>query len=502
LTRRNQPLTAQILRVVALLLAIVVLAGRPAVASASERAQQERRAGPLVVRYVGVDDAGGRAEFSWYAAAVEEAYQDVQDVFAVALRETETRPRDEIVVTLYGDDEAYARANPVAERAEGVLGHAEPTEGVIGIAVARLRDKSEGFRRDAVRHELTHVVLGDLSRQKLPIGFQEGIAQYLERDIDQRRRFAAAVRRGRDADQLLSFVDLNRQRPFLSAAGLAYPQSYSMVVYLAERYGFGKVIQLVTGVREARTLDEAVRQVFGRSLPELETDWQAFLPGYLDRTWASNDLDLWNLAEPRRLLGEGKYAEARDLYDRADAVFAGLNRADRMAQLQPERQRAVTGIEALDVTQRGMAALTASQYPEALDLLGGAERRWTELGDTRRASLASLARAQAEDGQAAVQQLDEARRQLDGWHFQAADDLAYEAGQVLTELGDAARTEEARQVMRDAQELRTRLGLTAAGGGVAGVGLLGIVWIASRRRRPRPVAPAPGVAVAGRDWSL
>jgi hypothetical protein len=183
-------------------------------------------------------------------------------------------------------------------------------------------------------------------------------------------------------------------------------------------------------------------------------------------------------------------------------VFASLNRTDRMAQLQPERQRAVTGIEALDFTQRGMAALTASQYPEALDLLGGAERRWTELGDTRRASLASLARAQAEDGQGAVQQLEEARRQLDGWHFQAADDLAYEAGQVLAELGDEARTEEARQVMRDAQELRTQLGLTAAGGGVAGVGLLGVVWIASRRRRPRPVAPAPGVAVAGRDWSL
>jgi hypothetical protein len=227
-----------------------------------------------------------------------------------------------------------------------------------------------------------------------------------------------------------------------------------------------------------------------------------FLPGYLDRTWARNDLDLWNLAEPRRLFGEGKYAEARDLYDRADAFFADLNRPDRTALVQTERQRAVTGIEALDFTQRGMAALTSSEYTVALDLLGGAERHWTEIGETRRASLASFARAQAEDGQSAVQQLEEARRQLDGWHFQAADDLAYEAGQVLAELGDVARTEEARQVMRDAQELRTRLGLAAAGGGVAGVGLLSVVWIVSRRRRPRPVTPAPGVAVAGRDWSL
>jgi hypothetical protein len=502
LTRRNQPLTAPILRVVALLLAALVLAGQPTVASAAERSQQERRAGPLVMRYVGADDAGSQAEFTWYASAVEQAYQDVQDVFKGALDETGTKPRDEIVITLYGDDDAYARANPVAGREESVLGHAQPSEGVIGIAVARLRDKPEGFRRDAVRHELTHVTLADLSSQRLPIGFQEGIAQYLERDIDQRRRFAIAVRRAKEANQLLSLSDLNRQRPFLSNAQLAYPQSYSMVVYLAERYGFGKVVQLVTTVRDTRTLDEAVRQVFGRTLPEIEEEWQAFLPGYLDESWARNDLDLWRLEEPRRLLDEGKYAEARDLYDRAIAVFESVGRADRRQEALTERQRAVTGIEAFDLTHRGMAALTAGQYAAAADLLSQGEQRWTTLGDTRRASLASLAVAQARDGHEAVLQLDEARRQLDGWHFQAADDLAYDAGQVLAELGDEARTEEARQVMRDAQQLRTRLGQAAAGGGVAGVGLLGIAWVASRRRRPQPISTPPGVAVMERDWSL
>ncbi len=495
-------MTAHLLRVLALLLSFVVLVGQPAIASAAERSQQERRAGPLVVRYVGGDDAGSQAEFAWYASAVELAYQDVQDVFKVALEETGTKPRDEIVVTLYGDDDAYARANPVAGHEEGVLGHAQPSEGVIGIAVARLREKSEGFRRDSIRHELAHVALGDLSSQKLPIGFQEGIAQYLEHNIDQRQRFAAAVRRGRESSQLLSFTDLNRQRPFLSAAGLAYPQSYSMVVYLAERYGFGQVVKLVTTVRDVNTLDEAVRRVFERSLAEVESDWQAFLPGYLDQSWSRNDLDLWGLAEPRRLLDEGKYAEARDLYDRAEALFTSVNRPDRLALAQAERQRAVSGLEAVDLTQRGMAALTAGQYDDAADLLGQGERRWTELGDARRVSLASLAVTQARDGQAAVLQLEDARRQLEGWHFQAADDLAYDAGQVLAELGDEARTEEARQVMRDAQQLRTRLGLAAAGGGVAGVGLLGLAWAASRRRRPRPVATPPGVAAVGGDWSL
>ena len=497
---------ARITRLLAFI-ALLVLAGQSLVVSAAELAPQERRAGPLVVRYVGAEDAAGQAEFAWYTSAVEQAYQDVQDVFAVALRETQTSPRSEIVVTVYGDDAAYGEANPMAAREDGVLGHAQPSAGTIGVAAARLRDKSEGFRRDAVRHELTHITLGDLSNQRLPIGFQEGIAQYLERDIDQRRRFANAVRRGQEAGQLLHFTDLNRQRAFLGAAGLAYPQSYSMVVFLSERYGFGTVVQLVIATREAR-LDDAVQQVYGRSLSDLEAEWQGFLPGYLDQAgpgWARDDLDLWSLEQPTQLIADGKYAEARDLLDRADAMFASIGRDDRRALAAQVRQQAVSGIEAADLTQRGMSALTAGQYQEAFDLLDQAEPRWATAGDTRRADLASVAAAQARDGQAAVVQLGEAHRQLEGWHFQEADDLAFEAGQVLAALGDDPRTEEARQIMREAQQLRTRLGLVAAGGGVVGVGLLSGVWAASRRRRRRPhqspLGP-PGVAVMERDWSL
>ena len=482
--------------------ALVVLAGQPAVVSATERFQQERRAGPLVLRYIGASGADGQAEFAWYAAAVERAYLDVQDVFGGALRETGTPARDEIVVTLYGDDGAYSRANPVAGREEGVLGHAQPQAGIIGIAVARLRDKSEGFRRDAIRHELTHIVLGDLSKQRLPIGFQEGIAQYLEHDLAQRERFAGSLRQGRDAGKLLNFTNLNQQRPFLSAAGLSYPQSYSVVVFLAEKYGFGKVLQLVLATRDARTLDEAIKRVFDRTIPELEAEWQAFLPGYLDGGWQRNDLDLWDLAAPRQLLSSSKYAEARDLYDRAAAVFSSVGNQEKLALARAERQRAVAGVEAIDLTGRGMAALTVHTYDTAAGLLSDAEQRWRALGENRRADTVAAGLMRAQDGQRAVTQLDEARQKLAGWRFQEADDMAFEAGQVLAELGDEAGAEQARVIMRDAQQLRTNLGLAAAGGGAASVALLSLVWAVLHRRHTRIAAARPGVAVMEQDWSL
>jgi hypothetical protein len=475
---------AFIARFLALIIALLVLAGPPAIVSAAERSWSERQVGPIVVRYVGDNPA----ELAWYADAAGQAYADVQDVFSVALRESNVAPRSNIVISLYGDDAAFSEANPIAAREEGVLGHANPVSGEIGIGVARLRDKPEITRRDSLRHELTHIVLGDLSNQRLPIGFQEGIAQYLERDLDQRRRFAAALRKASAANQLLTFEELNRQRPFLARAPLAYPESYSMVVYLAGQYGFGQVLRLVQATRDATTFDDVTQRAFSRSLADLETEWRAFLPGFLDQGWVRNDLDLWDLSEPRQQLASGQYYEARDGLERAERLFVSVGRPDRAAQARADRERAQSGVEAADLTRDGTAALSVYDYDSAANLLGQAEGRWRDVGDDRRGTFAGEAAAQAREGQAAASQLGEARRQLDGWHFQAADDLAFAAGQALSDLGDEARTEEARQMIADAHQLRTRLGQAALGSGAVGVAGLGLVWLVGARRR-KPLAP-------------
>jgi hypothetical protein len=325
----------------------------------------------------------------------------------------------------------------------------------------------------------------------LPIGFQEGIAQYMERDTDQRRRFAATIRQGMDAGQLLHFADLNRSRPFLARARLAYPESYSMVVYLAGRYGFGQVIHLVEATRDADTLDAAATAVLGRSMADLEQEWLAFLPSFLDQDWARNDLDLWDLAIPQQQLAVGQYAAARENLERAERLFTNVGRDDRAAEARADRDRAQTGIEATDLTRDGTAALSVYDYDSAATLLGQAEQRWRDVGDAQRSALAGEAATQARDGQAATAQLDDARRQLDGWHFQEADEQAFAAGQALSDLGDAPRTEEARQVMVDAQQLRTRLGLAAVGSGAVGVTGLGAAWLFGRRRRRPHTPPLP-----------
>ena len=475
------------------ILAPAVLLGPTAGAASAEPEWSERQTEYLRLRYLAADEA----EVAWYAGFVQDAYLYVSDVFNHA-------PRPGILVTFYSDEAAYAAANPLGGE-EGVLAHARPSTREVGLALWRLRQQSEGLRRDAVRHELTHVVLGELSGHKLTIGFHEGLAQYVEQDAEQRAKLAQALRRGAEAGRLLSFADLNRQRPFLARAVIAYPQSYAVAHFLAERYGFGHLIRLVSFVREEEELDAAVRRAFGRSVEELEGEWRASLPAYLDGGWARNHLDFWEMAEPRRLLAEGKYAEAREGLERAERLFADVGRAEKLEQARAYLRQSSAGLEATELGRGGAAALERYDYEAAAGLLGRAEALWTVVGDEGRRQQVGTGLEQARQGSEALDRLRQARASLDDWRIAEASAAALAAGTALAELGDAARVEEANALLDEARALQTRAGLMAIGGGAIGLGGLVTAWQVGRRPRRagttnhRPAAP---LGAGGRDWSL
>ena len=467
----------------------------PAAQAAPEWAERETEY--LRLRYLAADET----EVAWYAGFVQDAYLYVSDVFGHA-------PRSGIVVTFYSDETAYTAANPLGGE-EGVLAHATPSTREVGLALWRLRQQSEGLRRDAVRHELAHVVLGELSDQRLTIGFHEGLAQYVEQDGEQRAKLVQALRRGVEAGRLLDFADLNRQRPFLARAGVAYPQSYAVAYFLAERYGFGHLVRLVGFSREEQELDAAVRRAFDRSLAELEGEWRAWLPGYLAGGSNRNELDLWDMAEPRRLLAESKYAEAREGLERAERLFADLGRAEKLEQARAYLRQSSAGLEATDLGRRGTTALEGYDYDTAAELLGQAEALWTIVGDDSRRQQVGAGVEQARRGAEALNRLEGARAALEAWQISEASAAAYEAGLAFSELGDAGRVEQANAVLDEVRTLQTRAGLLAIGGGAIGLGGLVAAWQVGRRSRRadpafhlpirRPVTP---FGAREHDWSL
>ena len=490
--RRVMPAHARLLSW--LLVSLVVFLASAAPAVRAEPQWLERRTEYLVLRFTPTDEA----EVGWYGAFVEDVYRHVSDIFG-------DQPRPGVVVTFYPDEGAYAEANPLAGREDGVLAHARPLTREIGLALSRLRKQPEGLRRDAVRHELTHIVLGELSDNKLSIGFHEGLAQFLEQDGEQRAKLVRLLRRGAEAGQLLTFAELNRQRSFLARAGVAYPQSYAVVHFLSERYGFGHLVRMVRFLPTEQGLGEAIQRAFGRSLEELEAEWRASLPTFLDGGWQRNALDDWDMTEPRQQLAEGKYAEARDGFERAVRLFGDLGRPERLERARAYLQQSTHALEAIEVNRRGSVALDDRDYTAAAELLSQAETLWSSVGDAGRHQVARTDLELARRGLSAAERLALARAQIESWRFLEARASALEAGTVFVELGDGPRTEEANVVLEEAQALQTRLGMAAVGGGAVGLTAIGLAWTFGRRPRgaghtPRRMPPA--LAAREQDWSL
>src|SRR3954451_14826609 len=172
--------------------------------------------------------AAGTEAMERYAAVVDGLYEYVAAAF-------DHGPTAPVPLRLYPTTRAYAAVNPIARYVEGVVAHADTHVGEIGIAVDRVDRAGAQTLRDTVRHELMHLTLTELSDERLPIGFQEGLAQYAEKEADDRRRLAESLRTAGPKGQLLSWDALNDQPRFLRRMNVAYPEALLMVTFLIDR---------------------------------------------------------------------------------------------------------------------------------------------------------------------------------------------------------------------------------------------------------------------------
>jgi hypothetical protein len=131
--------------------------------------------------------------------------------------------------------------------------------------------------RDAIVHELTHLLVGHLTFSCLgdvPTWLNEGLAVYSEGGLDpaSQQQLDDAIRN----DTLLTVRSLNSGfSEVADKAYLSYSQSYSVAKFLIETYGQEKMTSLLVSLRDGLTTDEALRQTYGFNVDGLEEAWRA-----------------------------------------------------------------------------------------------------------------------------------------------------------------------------------------------------------------------------------
>ena len=152
-------------------------------------------------------------------------------------------------------------------------GQAFPAQNIVIIGIA---PNEMDWGKDAIIHELTHVLVGHLTFSCLgdvPTWLNEGLAVYSEGQLDQgsQNQLDQAI----SDNTLLSVRSLSGGFSEVSdKALLSYSQSYSLVKFLIETYGQDKMTALLVTLRDGTAIDEALQKTYGFDVEGLEDTWR------------------------------------------------------------------------------------------------------------------------------------------------------------------------------------------------------------------------------------
>jgi tetratricopeptide (TPR) repeat protein len=141
--------------------------------------------------------------------------------------------------------------------------------------------------QEIVWHELVHVFTLQMTNNKMPRWLSEGISTWEERQArpEWGRRLGLELVRAVQQDRLLPVSDLNQGFTGANSnadLSFAYFQSYLVVEYIAEQYGFEKLRELILEYVVVRPESEMFANVF-------DIDMQTFDVGF--REWVQQRID-------------------------------------------------------------------------------------------------------------------------------------------------------------------------------------------------------------------
>lgn len=142
--------------------------------------------------------------------------------------------------------------------------------------VSVIPEESQGDDLTALVHELAHLVVQDRGFNcftGLPHWLDEGLATFSEGAMSNDMRFAYA--QARLAEQFIPLRSLDS--PFSSSpqeAALWHAQSYDLIEFLKDVFGWYGVGLLIDAFKDGRTVDEALRSSYSFGVDEIEALWR------------------------------------------------------------------------------------------------------------------------------------------------------------------------------------------------------------------------------------
>ena len=127
---------------------------------------------------------------------------------------------------------------------------------------------------DGMVHEMTHLYVDEAIEGpgvRMPSWLNEGLAMYFESGPRGRDRVLARAAVG---DRLIPLRSMGTVPGRPDEIRTFYAQSWSIVRYLMDSYGEGRMSDLLAEIGDGAPVSAAVQTVYGKSLEEIDADWR------------------------------------------------------------------------------------------------------------------------------------------------------------------------------------------------------------------------------------
>ncbi len=355
-----------------------------------------------------------------------------------------------------------------------------------GRAALVLRDRfqqlSPAEQENLLRNIISRAAMQTAAGGKLPIGLMDGIARYIERPIlaDQARA-GSLVQAAYQSGSLPDIPTLVN----LGAAGLdpetATDSRYALAAFIINRYGVGKLQELVQSFATGAPWDTTFQSTLGDATDAMATAWKSFLPRWFSSGWQTNAVAAFDIAPAQALFDRGAYAAASQQATLSQQLFTELNDQENLSRVETLLALCAVGIQAETLMTETQQALDSHDYVRAQSLLDQANQQYALLPENHRPTQTiDSYESIAQQGLEATRQLDDATSTSHDWlHLRSSRSKALSAGTTFARLGDDQRAAAARSLLTSVDGRVRRLALILATLAVLLTVWFG-VWVRSR----------------------
>ncbi|HEU4610768.1 MAG TPA: tetratricopeptide repeat protein, partial [Kofleriaceae bacterium] len=199
----------------------------------------------------------------------------MERAFADMVKRYGFTPKTPVTLELYPDKEAYA------VRTVGL-----PDVAALGVCFGQVITAMSPMTGDlnwgmVLWHELGHVFAIQLSNSRVPRWFTEGLSEYetLIARPEWRRENDADLYGALANGTLPSIGDLNSEfmQPDANAVVVAYFLSAVTIEWLAQTYGFPKIVEALKLYGKGQETPEVLKAITGKTIAQLDADFRKYL---------------------------------------------------------------------------------------------------------------------------------------------------------------------------------------------------------------------------------